>query len=163
MPPLAAAQIARRSGSGVIWLLDTNILSEAARPLPDPWVEKALDASEGRIAVPAPALQELQFGYLRMAEGTSRQRVERFLKGAVALLPILPFDAAAARQQAVLRFDAERRGRPFSYPDSQIAAIALVHDLTLVTRNLRDFHDRPGLRCVNWFDSSAQPANQSPE
>jgi tRNA(fMet)-specific endonuclease VapC len=43
-------------------------------------------------------------------------------------------------------------GRPPSYPDSQIAAIAAVNDLVLVTRNVDDFEGFTGLRLENWFD-----------
>jgi tRNA(fMet)-specific endonuclease VapC len=66
------------------------------------------------------------------------------------LLPILPLDQASLTQfQAVTRVKGVRRiGRP----DLLIAAIALAHDATLVTRNLRHFRLIPGLLLENWVD-----------
>jgi tRNA(fMet)-specific endonuclease VapC len=61
----------------------------------------------------------------------------------VALVPVLPFDLAAARQYAKLVF--ERRSF-----DRLIAAHALSHGLTVVTRNVQDFADVPGLKVENW-------------
>jgi tRNA(fMet)-specific endonuclease VapC len=57
-----------------------------------------------------------------------------------------------ARLHAELRVDADRRGRPLPFADGQIAAIAVAHGLTLVTRNLKDFTGVSGLRLVDWFE-----------
>ena len=136
------------------WLVDTNTLSEPVRPRPDPKVVQALQAHRAALALPATALQELHFGWLCMPPGRQRSRVGDYLQGTVAQLPVLPLDGAGARLQADLRCHALRAGRPMSYADSEIAAIAIANGLTLVTRNTRDFEGRPGLRVANWFDNS---------
>jgi predicted nucleic acid-binding protein len=67
-------------------------------------------------------------------------------------IPVLPFSPSAARRCAALReflAGQGRRVRPRAL-DLITAAIALEHDLTLVTRNIDDFNDIPGLRLYQW-------------
>ena len=135
------------------WLLDTNTLSEPVRPRPNRAVMQSLLRHPDELALPATVLQELHFGWLRMADGRQRLRVGDYLHGTVSQISVLPLDAAAARVQAQVRLHAEQRGRPMSYADSEIAAIAIANGLTLVTRNTRDFEGQPGLRLTNWFES----------
>jgi tRNA(fMet)-specific endonuclease VapC len=138
-------------GQALRWLLDTNTVSEAVKRAPDVRVANRLTEHRDTVAIPATVLQELRFGWLRMPEGRQKRVVGDYLQQTVEWLPVLPLDAAAARLQAEVRAEATAVGRPLSYPDSEIAAIAIAHGLTLVTRNLRDFSDRPGLRVANWF------------
>jgi tRNA(fMet)-specific endonuclease VapC len=70
-------------------------------------------------------------------------------------LPILGFDERAAQWQAEQRARLRHAGKPPSYPDSQIAAVAAVNGLVLVTRNLDDFANFEGLRTENWFKPDA--------
>ncbi|MCH8279646.1 MAG: type II toxin-antitoxin system VapC family toxin [Chloroflexi bacterium] len=66
-------------------------------------------------------------------------------------LRILPFDRAAAEAYGSLRAELERAGTPLSEPDTRIAAIALTHNLTLVTGNVRHFSRVAGLSVENWI------------
>lgn len=66
-------------------------------------------------------------------------------------LRVLSFEEAAARRYGEVRADLEARGEPIGDSDTRIAAIALVHDLTLVTGNVRHLERVPGLRLVNWL------------
>jgi len=65
---------------------------------------------------------------------------------------ILPYCDRAAEWFAVERARLTTLGRTPSYPDGQIAAIARVNDLVLVTRNVSDFADFDGLPLENWLD-----------
>jgi tRNA(fMet)-specific endonuclease VapC len=64
---------------------------------------------------------------------------------------VLPFDEAAASVYGPLRARLEAEGRRIDEPDLRIAAIALAHDLTLATGNVRRFSRVPGLRVENWL------------
>jgi tRNA(fMet)-specific endonuclease VapC len=64
---------------------------------------------------------------------------------------VLPFDRPAAETYGRLRAELERAGTPLSEPDLRIASIALTHDLTVVTGNVRHFARVSGLRVENWL------------
>lgn len=66
-------------------------------------------------------------------------------------LPVLPFDAEAARQYGELRAELESRGINIGDADMRIASIALVQRLTVITGNLRDFQRVPNLPVQNWI------------
>ena len=137
----------------ISWLLDTNILSEAMRPLPNQSVMSMLARFDGELAIAAPVWHELRYGWLRMPEGQRRDAVGRYVQEVVAVLPVIPYDMTAARIHAELRNSCERQGQNLPFVDGQIAAIAMSHGLTLVTRNTKDFAGVVGLRFENWFDS----------
>lgn len=149
--PAAAAK--RERLRMIRYLLDTNIISEPTKHKPDEAVIAKLDEYADEISIAAPVLHELRYGIDRMAAGRKRDRVEQYVREAVeARLPALPYDAAAAVQHASQRARLEARGATPSFVDGQIAAIAIVHGLTLVTRNVTDFNDFTPLRVENWFE-----------
>ncbi|WP_455289635.1 PIN domain-containing protein [Cupriavidus necator] len=133
------------------WLLDTNIVSETMRPRPEVSVMENLARYEGELAIPAPVWHELRYGWLRMPDGQRKDAVGRFVQDVVGTLPVLPYDAGAARIHAELRQSRERAGFTLPFVDGQIASVAIAHGLTLVTRNRKDFAELTGLRLANWF------------
>lgn len=135
------------------WLLDTNIVSEAVRPQPHPTVLDNLARYQGELAIAAPVWHELRFGWLRMPEGQRRDAIGRFVQDVAGRLPVLAYDASAARIHAELRVQRLQIGQPLPFVDGQIAAIAIAHGATLVTRNTKDFAGLPGLRMADWFQS----------
>jgi len=138
--------------SEVTWLLDTNVLSEAVRPTPHTVVMANLARYERELAMPAPVWHELRFGWLRMPAGQRRDAIGRFVQDVAGQLPVLAYDAQAARIHAELRAQREQLGQTLPFVDGQIAAIAIAQGLTLVTRNTRDFTGLAGLRLVDWFE-----------
>lgn len=132
------------------YVLDTNILSERARPRPDPRVRSRLHAHMHEVCTAAPTLHELEYGLARMPDGVRKQRLARYLKG-VLLLEILPYDRDAARWHAEERARLTRRGRTPPFVDGQIAAVAATNGLTLVTGNTDDFDGFTNLTVENWF------------
>jgi len=88
----------------------------------------------------------------RLPESKKRSAIEAYLEEAVrGTLPILPYDEAAASWHANERARLGKRGRPPSAADGQIAAIARVNALVLVTGNVKDFRRFEGLKVENWF------------
>ena len=101
------------------------------------------------VALPAIAAYEAWVGVLGSQNAKRRQaQYEQFL----AVVAVLPFDSATGRRAAELRQALERRGEPIGPMDTLIAATALAHNATLVTRNVREFGRIPGLKVVNWHD-----------
>lgn len=80
------------------YLLDTNIVSEPAKPTPSEAVLTRLRERSGTVALPAIAWHELVYGAERMDEGRRRSYLLEYLHEVVRpFMPILPYDAAAAR------------------------------------------------------------------
>ena len=133
------------------YLLDTNIVSEPLRPAPDSRIVRRLREHDGETAIPAPVWHELRFGCARLPPSRRRQVIERYIEDVVlASFPVLGYDAEAADWHAVerARLAAEGRARPFV--DGQIAAIACVNDLTLITSNTAEFEGFDGLDVQDW-------------
>jgi tRNA(fMet)-specific endonuclease VapC len=84
-----------------------------------------------------------------------REQIEEYLNTAIlAVLPILPYDERAAAWHGKERARLEALGRSPAFADGQIAAVAAVNNLILVTRNADDFRNFEGLRVENWFEES---------
>lgn len=110
---------------------------------------KLLAIPPAEVALPAVAAYEVWVGVLGSRNAQRRQvEYERFL----SMVEVLPFDTAASRRAAELRVALEQKGEAIGPMDTLIAAIALVHGATLVTRNVREFGRVPGLTVVNWHD-----------
>lgn len=131
------------------YLLDTNTISEPARPAPHPGILRRLEQHAEEIAIAAPVWHELWFGYERLPLSRKRSRIEDYLR-TLATLPMLPYDSAAAEWHAAERARLETSGRTPAFIDGQIAAVAWVNDLTLVTSNKRHFDSFEDLRIEDW-------------
>jgi tRNA(fMet)-specific endonuclease VapC len=135
-----------------LYLLDTNILSEPTRATPDGKVLSRLRRHGDRIATSAVTWHELHHGLALMTPSRKREAIAAWLESLrQAKLPVLPYSAEAAERHALERARLATRGLTPPFADGQIAAIALVHGLTLVTRNAGDFKNFPGLKIQNWF------------
>jgi tRNA(fMet)-specific endonuclease VapC len=135
-----------------VLILDSNTISYYFRG--DPQVVPRLQALRpAELGVPAIVEYELQYGLLRLPADAAAPR----LKALAALLrPMqrLPFDAGCAAHAARLRADLEALGTPIGPHDTLIAATALHHQSTLITRNVREFGRVPGLHWQNWHDDT---------
>ena len=127
------------------YLLDTSVVSEWTWPQPNPGLVAFLaNADEDSLFLSVITLAELRRGVDRMPSGRRRQRLDAWLR---ADLPsrfagrLLGIDAPVADAWGRLTARRERGGRPIGVMDGWIAAIAEVHALTLVTRNVADFAD----------------------
>ncbi|MDP9361090.1 MAG: type II toxin-antitoxin system VapC family toxin [Acidobacteriota bacterium] len=133
------------------YLLDTNIVSEPLRPKPRRAVLRNLRRHEEEIAISSVVWHELRFGMERLPPSRRRVAIERYLEEVVlTTMPILDYDRAAAEWHASERARLAARGETPPFVDGQIAAIAHVHDLILVTFNATDFKRFEGIRVLSW-------------
>jgi tRNA(fMet)-specific endonuclease VapC len=133
------------------YLLDTNIVSEPLRPKPRHGVVRKLTRHEDEIAIPSVVWHELRFGAERLPMSRRREAIVRYLDEVVlATMPVLDYDRAAAEWHARERARLAARGHTPPLADGQIAAIAHVHELILVTFNDADFRQFEGLQVVSW-------------
>jgi predicted nucleic acid-binding protein len=128
------------------FLLDTNIITEVAKPRPNARVLNWLMAHEVASGIPSVAVAErYQGAYTAPAEQRVRLLAEVDLFIREFGETVVPFDAEAARVWGEYVSRPALKLKPRSYPDTQIAAIALSRGLTLVTRNTKDFPEVPVL------------------
>jgi tRNA(fMet)-specific endonuclease VapC len=133
------------------FLLDTNILSSLITREPDKRIRKKLEQHAPECAIASPVWHELVFGCRRLEAGRRRRAVEAFLREVVQpSFPILPYEEVAAAWHGTERARLEGLGRPVPYVDGQIAAVAHVYGLVLVTRNIKDFKHFEGLEIEDW-------------
>lgn len=137
---------------GIRFVLDTNIISEPLRPNPNSHIALKLKEFENEIAIASLVWHELLYGVERLPPSQKRQKIEDYLRNVVkGKMPILPYDEAASSYHAMQRARLEKKGISVPFPDGQIAAIAKCNELTLITRNTKDFKYFEGLRVQNWF------------
>ncbi len=138
---------ARLATSATRYLLDTDVLSEPLKPAPDPGLIDFLKASQAHLSTAAPVWHELVFGCARLKHGKRKQAIEKYLLEVVApTIPVLPYGQEAARRHGQERARLEGLGTPPPFVDGQIAAIALVHDLVIVTKNAKHYKRFKGIR-----------------
>jgi predicted nucleic acid-binding protein len=125
------------------FLLDTNVPSELTRPYPQSSVSQWLDnADDDQLYFSVVSLGEILKGITILEHGKRRTQLQQWLDE--TLRPwfdrrILPVDEAIAERWGVLAGQCRLKGRPLKVADGLIAATALEHDLTIVTRNVSDF------------------------
>lgn len=133
-------------------LLDTNVVSELARPAPNPAVIYWLDVQVTEdVFLTAITEAELRFGVAILPAGRRRERlafeVENMLREDFNRR-ILPFDSDAARTYTEIAASRRAIGKPISDADCQLAAIARYHGAAVATRNAKDF-ERCGIELIN--------------
>lgn len=128
------------------YLMDTNHVSGVWRG--EPILLDRIDAFEGTIYLCTPVVGELWHMVYQ-----SRRQLENIaeLEVLLSLFPILIYDELSAREYGRIRAQMKQKGVNLSPVDTMIAAVALVHDLTILTSD-RDFLRIPGLKIENWLD-----------
>jgi tRNA(fMet)-specific endonuclease VapC len=138
------------------FLLDTNILSEPARPIPNANVLHQLDIHKSGVAVSSVAVHELIYGCLRLPESKRREYLRNYIYESVLNLPVFDYDLKAAQWHAEERVRLSQIGKTPAFVDGQIASIAFCNNLILVTNNVSDFEFFNGLNVENWFVSKGE-------
>ena len=139
-------------------ILDTNVISEIFRPVPEPRVVDWLAFLEGDVAITSVTLAELLAGVRRLPDGRRREELTKRLDAALAPYrggrAVLPFDDMAADRYADVLAARESTGAPISTADAQIAAICLAQGATCATRNVKDFQ-HTGVELVDPWKADA--------
>ena len=127
------------------YLFDTDAISEVLKPRPAAgyvtWLAAIPREEQFTSAV---VLGELFKGAFRSS--AAARHLENVEKRVLPAVTVLSYDVAAARVYGQVRAQLESAGRPLADADLQIAATALIHDLELVTGNVKHFRRVPGLR-----------------
>jgi toxin FitB len=132
-------------------ILDTNVISEPARPRPSERVMRWLAQNDADLYVTVISQAESHYGFALLDPGqkraglaaAARQIYEIDFAGRV-----LPFDSAAAREFALIAADRKKIGREVKVLDAQIAAIARAHGAPVATRDIADFA-HTGITLIN--------------
>lgn len=132
-------------------IIDTNILSEARRAGGHPAVKAYLmDADESDFYLSVITLGELSRGIAKLEPGRRKGELEAWLSATEGLFAsrVLPIDRAVAVRWGNLTDQCARKGRVLGMADGLIAATALEHGMTVITRNTRDF-EPAGVKVVD--------------
>lgn len=132
------------------FLVDANVLSEVMRPDPNPQVRAWLLQNEAGLVVNPVILGEIEYGILLLPEGSRRARLLEWFHAGIRKIRVLDLDAGTASVWASLLARLRSGGLAMPIKDSLIAASALTHRLTVVTRNVRDF-EKSGVTVLNPF------------
>ena len=136
------------------YLIDTCVISETQKPTPDRNV-LAWFASvrESDLCFSAVVFGEIERGVELLSNGSRKAKLVKWLESCHAryMAQILPFDSSVAREWGRLAAKLQKKGMTKPVADLQIAATALCHNLTLVTRNTKDF-EQTGVKLLNPFE-----------
>ena len=133
------------------YLVDANVLSEPTKQTADRKVVAWLTANESNLVVDPIIIGELRVGILRLPRGRKREKLEQWFESVIETIDCLPWDVTVSRQWASLIVNLRRKGQTVPLLDGMIAATALQHDLTVCTRNTRDF-SKTGVKTINPFE-----------
>ena len=132
-------------------LLDTNVVSEAMKPVPDDAVRGWLDEQAAEtLYLSSVTIAELMFGIGALPKGKRKDKLAGALDGVMELFAdrVLPFDIDAARHYADLAVKARAAGKGFPTPDGYIAAIAASKGFVVATRDTSAF-DAVGVEVID--------------
>ncbi len=132
------------------YLVDANVLSEVTRAEPSAAVIEWLREHEEALVIDVVIRGELEFGILQLPGGKRRERLEKWFAASIAQMNCLPLTVDTSETWARLLAKLRRAGTAMPIKDSLIAATALTHDLTVVTRNVHDFKNA-GVKVIDPF------------
>jgi predicted nucleic acid-binding protein len=139
----------------VSFLLDTSVVSELVKPSPHgPVLKWVGDQDEASLHLSVVTIGELEKGIARLPASTRRTRLQSWVRRDLVERfggRLLPIDIRTAARWGAITGESEKRGKPLPVIDTLIAATAIVHGLTVVTRNVEDF-ERCGAACINPWD-----------
>jgi predicted nucleic acid-binding protein len=136
----------------VSYLVDTNVYSEPVKPKPDMKVVAWLRDHESELYVSTITIGEIRRGIERLPDGSRKTKLRAWLQSICDCMKgrVLSFNTSTAHVWGQLKAKWDREGVSVPSLDSQIAATAQRHALTVVTRNTSDF-EKAGVKVLNPF------------
>lgn len=139
-------------------ILDTNVISESVRPVPDPGVVAWLDEQDVEtLFLSAISVAELRHGVAALPDGKRRRILATALEERILPLfknRMLSFDDSASKAYASIRVCARKAGMAISAADGYIAATAAAHGFAIATRDVGPFM-AAGVPVINpWLPSA---------
>jgi tRNA(fMet)-specific endonuclease VapC len=136
---------------GIIYLLDTNTISEPTKPSPNQKVIENFDKFQAQMALPVFTIYEMIQGAYQLPESRKRSRILHYIEDTVVRLPVLLYTKEAAYWHGKETARLQSIGKSPAFIDAQIASVAVANNLILVTRNTDDFKYFANLQLENWF------------
>lgn len=133
------------------YLVDANVLSEVTRPEPFPGVVDWLRKHEHDLIVTPIILGEIEYGIGLTTSPRKRKELEVWFAEGMKRMRVIDLDSGTASVWAALLVRLKKKGRAMPVKDSLIAASAIQHQLTIVTRNMSDFQ-HAGVPLINPFE-----------
>ncbi len=141
---------------GLKYLLDANILSEPTKKQPNQQVLHKLGIHAGKYCTAVTVWHEMHYGLARLVESQRKTALCAYMQRLEdSGLPILPYEKTAGLWLAQERARLSQQGIAIPFADGEIAAIAFINQLILVTRNVSDFNMYGQLVIENWFDGES--------
>ncbi|MBR1537593.1 MAG: type II toxin-antitoxin system VapC family toxin [Treponema sp.] len=139
---------------GNVYLLDTNVISEFSKPMPNQHTMEMIKENEDMCAICSTVWEEAVYGYESMPEGKRKNAVLDTILDIKESYDILPYDDFAAKICGEIRAKCKEAGKPAPFYDSQIAATAIANGMILVTHNTEDFAalcENSTLKVEDWW------------
>lgn len=133
------------------FIADANLLSEPTKPEPAPQVLQWLRRNEEQLAVTPIILGELEYGILLLPASKRKKQLQVWFEKIRSTACCLDFDSKAASSWARLLAHLKSQDHAMPIKDSLIAASAIAHNLTVATRNTRDFKNAK-VQLINPFE-----------
>ena len=133
------------------YILDAATVLEPLKPKPRPRLLQSLRRHEGEIAISSIVWHQLRSGCAALRGSRRKAALERYLEEIVLpSFPVIDYDRAAAEWHAMERVRLAKIGKAPTFVDGQVAAVAFVNDLVLVTRDRKAFQQFKGLKVQSW-------------
>lgn len=135
-----------------MYLVNSYTFAELFKQNPNPNVMHRFQHHQNQLVMAVNVWQELQFSFELMPNSERKNALYAGFIEHFGKLPLVNYDKKCAEIHAKICADYQREGRSLLVENSQIASIALAHDLTLVTHDPSRLDLVKNLKIINWFD-----------
>jgi tRNA(fMet)-specific endonuclease VapC len=135
-----------------MYIFDTDSLSNVLKRKPSALLLKKLSSlSKNSQFTTSINVSEIYFGAYRSKN--QKEILKAYEERVFPNINILPFDADSGKIYGRIKAHLEKRGLSKSEPDLRIASIAIQHNMTLISGNIRHFQNIPGLEVEDWINN----------